>query len=125
MAKGGRSTGLPSNRGTTTVAFMGGGRILDSGLKPVIDKSPTPEIYQYFADLTNKHKVAPSSEVPAENYITNFGNGALGMYISGAWWGIDYIAPVVKGHSRGGTPSCRRSRPRRLQARDGPGIRLV
>jgi ABC-type glycerol-3-phosphate transport system substrate-binding protein len=79
------------------IAFMGGGRILDASLKPVIDKAPTPQVYQWFADLINVHKVAPTSEVPAGTYLTNFGNGQVGMYISGAWWGIDYMDPVVRG----------------------------
>ena len=98
MAKGGMKYGVAfESWNYDCFAFMGGGTILDSSLKPVIDKSPTPETYQYFADLINKYKVAPSSEVPAGTYLTNFGNGSLGMYISGAWWGIDYIAPLVKG----------------------------
>jgi len=62
----------------------------------VINKGNTPATYQWFADLINKHKVAPTSEVPAGTYLTAFNEGQLGMYISGAWWGIDYIPPVVK-----------------------------
>lgn len=97
MAKGGMKYGVAfESWNYDCFAFMAGGAILDSNLNPVIDKSPTPEVYQYLADLINKYKVAPSSEVPAGTYLTDFGNGNLGMYISGAWWGIDYIEPLVK-----------------------------
>ncbi len=53
MAKGGMKYGVAfESWNYDCFAFMGGGGILDSNLKPVIHQSPTPQTYQYFADLS-------------------------------------------------------------------------
>ena len=127
MAKGGMKYGVAfESWNYDCFAFMGGGTILDSSLKPVIDKSPTPETYQYFADLINKYKVAPSSEVPAGTVPDElrerlarhvYKRRLVGHRLHCA--ARQGIIPV------GGRHHAVDQRPPRLQARDRPGSGLV
>ena len=66
--------------------FMGGGKILDPKLKPLIQTQPSPKALQYFSDMINTDKTAPDPNVPSGNWLQYFTQQQLGMYLSGSWW---------------------------------------
>jgi hypothetical protein len=66
--------------------FMGGGKILDPKLKPLIQAQPSPKTLQYFSDMVNTDKTVPDPNVPSGNWLQYFTQQQLGMYLSGAWW---------------------------------------
>jgi fructooligosaccharide transport system substrate-binding protein len=68
------------------MVFMGGGKVLSPGLKPVVEDQPTPKTLQFFSDLVNKDKSAPDPNVPSGNWLQYFTQQQLGMYLSGSWW---------------------------------------
>ena len=65
---------------------MGGGKILDPKLKPLIQAQPSPKTLQYFSDMVNTDKTAPDPNVPSGNWLQYFTQQQLGMYLSGSWW---------------------------------------
>jgi ABC-type glycerol-3-phosphate transport system substrate-binding protein len=74
--------------------FMGGGRVLNAQLQPIIDRGSSPRTLQFLADMI-KEGTSPSPDVASGSYVNFFQTNQLGMYISGSWWG-KYMPPVIK-----------------------------